>query len=372
MSIITDQEFSLRLQKIQKLMVKKEINGLFCTLGKNFQYILKSPAKPLERLTLGIIPASGEPLLVLPSFEKLNFLETTPLSDENLHTWEEVEDPFKLVKKVSTKSISVKGTIAISPQTPFTIFNKIKSLFPAVDFIDGGEIFEMARIKKTSTEIDLLKKASEFSARGIEAAFDQLKEGMTELELSEIVKKEMTQRSGEPADFAIVQFGENSANPHGLPTKRKLKKGDVVLIDAGTSYQGYVGDITNTTVFGTPSEKFLEIYNIVEKANQKGVESGKQGSTGAQIDAVTREVITSAKYGDFFTHRTGHGIGLDVHEAPYIVGTNKIPLELNNSFTIEPGIYLPNNFGVRIEDDVVVGKDSGLRLSTPIRRYWEQ
>ncbi len=152
----------------------------------------------------------------------------------------------------------------------------------------------------------------------------------------------------------------------------KLKRDEVVLIDAGTSYNGYIGDITNTTVFGHPSEKFLEIYNIVEEANHRARDSVSVGISPSQVDAAARDYIVEKGYGQYFTHRTGQGIGLDVHEAPYIIQTNLVPLESKNTFTIEPGIYIPRKFGVRIEDDVVTKSDGCEQLSSPIRRYWEK
>jgi len=201
----------------------------------------------------------------------------------------------------------------------------------------------------------------------------------------------MSLLSGEPSLFALVQFGVNSSNPHGSPSNKKLKRDEVVLIDAGTSYNGYIGDITNTTVFGRPNEKFLEIYNIVEEANRRARDMGGVGILPSQVDAVARDYIVEKGYGQYFTHRTGHGIGLDVHEVPYIIQTNLVPLGLKNTFTIEPGIYIPGKFGVRIEtftiepgiyipgkfgvriEDDLVSKTNGCeQLSSPIRRYWEK
>ena len=157
-----------------------------------------------------------------------------------------------------------------------------------------------------------------------------------------------------------------------MPTEKKLVKNSSVLIDAGTSVQGYNGDITNTTFFGKPSKEFLEVYNLVEEANQVGVESSTVGTPCEEVDQAARKIIESKGYGEYFNHRLGHGIGLEVHEEPYIVNGNKIQLELNHVHSIEPGIYLLNKFGVRIEDDIIVGGKSGIRASNPDRRLWER
>lgn len=372
MSSISNKEFHLRIEKTQKLLQDRSIQALFCTLGTNFQYLLNAKSKPLERLVLAIIKSNGVPHLICPAFELQNYIENTPLSQDNISIWEETEDPFLLVKKVCIDKGIQDTSIAISPQTSFTDFSKIKSVLPHATFVDALPIMETARIVKTDQEIEFMKKASHFSAKGIEAAFDQLAIGITEKEASALVEKEISSLSGESSLFALVQFGANSSNPHGSPSERKLKRDDVVLIDAGTSYEGYTGDITNTTVFGQPNEKFLEIYNIVEEANHRARDAGIVGVLPSQVDAAARDYIIDKGYGQYFTHRTGHGIGLDVHEAPYIIQTNLVPLGLKNTFTIEPGIYIPGQFGVRIEDDVVAKINGCEQLSSPIRRYWEK
>ena len=372
MSSISNKEFLLRIEKTQKLLRDQRIQALFCPLGTNFQYLLHLESKPSERMVLAIIKSNGIPYLICPAFELQNYIENTPLSQDDISIWEETEDPFLLVKKICIDNGIQDAKIAISPQMPFTVFSKIKSVLSQVNFVDALPIMESARVVKTDQEIEFMKKASHFSARGIETALDQLSIGITEKEASTLVEKEMSFLSGEPSLFALVQFGKNSSNPHGSPTDKKLKRDEVVLIDAGTSYNGYVGDITNTTVFGQPNEKFLEIYNIVEEANHRARDAGGVGILPSQVDAAARDHIAEKGYGQYFTHRTGHGIGLDVHEAPYIIQTNLVPLGLKNTFTIEPGIYMPGKFGVRIEDDVVSKNNGCEQLSSPIRRYWEK
>jgi len=369
---ITNKEFQLRIEKTQKLLRDRSIQALFCTLGTNFQYLLNAKSNSFERLVLAIVNSNGTPHLICPAFELQNYIEKTPLTQDNISIWEEIEDPFLLVKKICL-NLGIQDTnIAISPQTPFTVFSKIKSILPNATFVDALPIMETARIVKTDQEVEFMRKASHFSAKGIEAAFDQLAVGMTEKEASALVEKEMSKLSKESSLFALVQFGANSSNPHGSPSNKKLKKDEVVLVDAGTSYNGYVGDITNTTVFGHPNEKFLEVYEIVEEANHRARVAGSVGILPSQVDAAARDHIIEKGYGQYFTHRTGHGIGLDVHEAPYIIETNLLPLGLNNTYTIEPGIYLPGKFGVRIEDGVYTKTNGCNQLSFPIRRYWEK
>ncbi len=179
MSSISNKEFHLRIEKTQKLLRDRSIQALFCTLGTNFQYLLNAKSNSFERLVLAIITSSGTPHLICPAFELQNYIENTPLSQDDISIWEETEDPFLLVKKICIDNGIQDTNIAISPQTFFTVFSKIKSALPRATFVDALPIMETARIVKTDQEIEFMKKASHFSAKGIEAAFDQLAIGIT-------------------------------------------------------------------------------------------------------------------------------------------------------------------------------------------------
>ena len=371
MSSISDQEYIIRLNKIQKLLSENDFDALFVTLGKNFQYILKSQAHISERLVCGVIPSSGDPLVLCPAFEVLNFSKT-PVKKENLHLWQETEDSYEKLFHLADDIGVLDGNIALSPDTPYDFYTKMAKKMPKALFASAYKIFLSARITKTDTEISCLKKANEVTSAGIEAAFNQVKEDMTEKELAQIVIKELGERSNEPVQFAAVQFGKNSADPHAQPTMKKLHKGDVMLIDAGTSIEGYNGDITNTNFFGKPDKEFLDIYTIVEEAQESAVKGAREGVSGENVDNLAREHITDKGFGKYFTHRTGHGIGLDVHEEPYIVGGNTEPLIVNQAHSVEPGVYLEGKFGVRIEDVVFVGKEAGIRSAKVNRRLWEK
>ena len=371
MSSISDNEYTIRLEKIQNLLGENDFDALFVTLGKNFQYILKSQAHLSERLVCGVIPASGDPLLLCPAFEIINFSKT-PVKKENLHLWEEIENPFEKLLDISTDLGLLDGNVALSPDTPFDFYAKMQMKMPKALFASAYKIFLTARVTKTDTELACLRKANECTSQGIEATFSQAKEGMTEKDMAQILIKEMGDRSNEAVPFAAVQFGENSADPHAQPSNRKLHNGEVMLIDAGTTIEGYCGDITNTSFFGKPPQEFLDLYAIVEEAQERAVKGAKEGATGEFVDSLARSYITEKGYGKYFTHRTGHGIGLDVHEEPYIVNGNTNPLLQNQAHSVEPGIYLEGNFGVRIEDVVFVGKDSGIRSAKVARRLWEK
>jgi Xaa-Pro dipeptidase len=365
------QAFDQNLSKVQAILEDRKIDLLLCTLGQNFRYISGFNEHISERITVALISPSDPLTIVLPSFEKGTLMHFSSIQEDQLIGWEEIEDPFEILAK-TIENLHIKhNSIAISPQMPYTFFSRIQEKLPSVQFHDGLSIFEEARISKTEYEIEQLMKASALSAKGIEAALAILKEGISELEVAKFIKDFFNEHANGEPTFEIVQFGENSANPHAMPTNRQLKTGDVVIIDAGTSINGYSGDITCTTFFGNPTDEFLKIYAVVAEANQKAVEMGKVGKTGKDVDAAARNVIEKSGYGKYFIHRTGHGLGLDTHESPYMVGTNEKPLKLNTTFTVEPGIYIPGKFGVRIEDDVIAQESTGKRLSNPIRRFWE-
>ncbi|MCG3223167.1 MAG: aminopeptidase P family protein [Candidatus Heimdallarchaeota archaeon] len=302
--------------------------------------------------------------IIAPSFEKENIQNHTPFDD--VITWKEEEDPFVVLKE--SINFNVKK-IALEPTLPFEIYIKLKKQFPETVFIDGSSIIRKQRSIKTEAEIERLEKAGKYTVAGMMSALELLKPGLTELDALKIFQKEMTLQSGEPS-WVLVQFDENSAVPHGPPSERKMKENSVVLIDAGTMCDHYFADITLTTFFGNVTDEFLKVYEIVQEADDVALEASKVGVPCEEVDFAARKVIDDAGYGQYFTHRLGHGLGLEVHEEPYMVKGNKRLLVKGNVHTDEPGIYMPNKFGIRIEDDILVG-DKSKRLITFDRYLWK-
>jgi Xaa-Pro aminopeptidase len=366
--MLSIDEFKNRTKKVQKMLEKDKLDYFIVGLEVNFRYLFKSNASPSERLTLGIIPSKGEPTLVCPSFEKSRMEKTTTFSQ--IKTWEEDQKPYDLASQILNLKKANQLKIAVSPNFPFFSYAKLKNNLRKAEFVNGEKIIHDCRKTKSDAEKTALSKASEISASVISETLLNIQPGSTEIEVQKQVMNELTARSGEPS-WALIQSGPNSAIPHMHSSSRAIKENDVILIDAGTSIEGYWGDITCTTTLDKSNKEFIEIYDIVYEANQRGVDSAKAGATGEEVDYSTRSFIEKKGYGKFFTHRTGHGIGLEVHEEPYIVKGNNQPLLEGNVHSIEPGIYLPDKFGVRIEDDIIVGQSSGIRLSNPLRRLWE-
>jgi Xaa-Pro dipeptidase len=361
---VKDINFKERSKKIQNKIIEKDIDLLLITPSINFGYLFQGFFSLSERLICGMVFPDDQTQLVTPSFEKERMQIETTFDD--VITWQEDENPYEILRKSIDKKIN---TIALESSAPFDVYVRLKKQFPEAKFVNGGLFIKELRSIKNDAEIERMRKAANWTAEGIIKTLDIIKEDQSELEVLKIVQEQMSSLSNEPG-WAIVQFDENSAIPHGHPSKKKLKKDSIVLIDAGTTCEHYFADITVTSVFGKASKEFLEIYSIVEEANEAALAASKEGIPAENVDFAARTVIEKAGYGEYFTHRLGHGLGLEVHEDPYIVKGNKNLLVNGNVHTDEPGIYIPNKFGVRIEDDVLVSK-KGERLVTFVRKLWK-
>jgi Xaa-Pro aminopeptidase len=346
-------------------MRESNIDYIIVPLGVNFRWLFGVMEEPSERLLVGIINAESQknPVeMVVPSFEAERMKKTIGIS--NVISWEETQDPYNMLSElIQTNTGKIIG---IEPKMWYSVYHSMSKKLPEKKFISAEQVFSSLRSIKDEEEQKLLLKASQKSGDAIVKTLNELETGISENEVQSILRKKLTWGINEKA-FSLVQFGENSAIPHYHGGERNIKKDDVVLIDAGGTLHNYWGDITITSVFGNASDKFKEIYDIVFTANEKGKEAVKQMKLPCGIDATVRDHITKNGYGKYFTHRTGHGLGLEGHEHPYIVANNKNPLVTGNVFTIEPGIYLPGKFGIRIEDNVIKTSD-GFQTST-IPRY---
>lgn len=365
---IPKSEISTRWSGVKSELNQKKLDALIVPLGVHFYYLFGKQGQPSERLIAGIIPRDDDPFIISPSFEKSNVERATGIDD--ILTWEETESPYdKLAKDLTNRGIGTN--IGVDPKLWLVEVERLEKSMKTSSrsIVTAGSILNKLRASKSDWELKQMRKASEFSAEGILAAIPQLKEGMTEIEFVKVVNNEMSNLSNGPPSFGLVQFGENSAIPHGMPSDKKLSLDSSVLIDAGTSVSGYHGDITITVPYGKPKD-FAEIYEIVFEANRKALDADKEGMIPSELDGIARNHIESKGYGNYFPHRLGHGLGLEVHETPYIVATNQIPLIEGNTHTIEPGIYIPGKYGIRIEDDVVVGKDKAYLLyNTPRHNF---
>jgi Xaa-Pro dipeptidase len=350
-----------KIATIREILPKHGIDCVLIPLGINFRWIFGILEEPSERLVLAILTPEAAPVIVVPAFEVDRVKRATGVSE--VVGWEEIQDPYTVVPNL----VGECKRVAVDPKMWFFVYSNLaKKLQKETEIVSAAPVFDAGRAVKDDMEQKTILKASQKSGDAIVKTLGELEIGVTEAEVQKILVDRLIWGSREKT-FSLVQFGENSALPHYHGGERRLEKNDVVLIDAGGTLNNYWGDITITTVFGKASPRFKEIYDIVFEANSRGKEAVTEEKLPYEIDNQVRDYIASRGYGQYFTHRTGHGLGLEVHEHPYIVGTNHSPLSIGNVFTIEPGIYLPNEFGVRIEDNVIK-TENGLQTSH-IPRY---
>ena len=358
---LTPETFAKRIERLQAELKTRKLEMFVAEPSTNFQYFTGYNPGRSERLILLMVPVSGAPVLVCPAFEIERMKRNAAVTD--VRGWEEQQDPWKLVKKAGQemKPAHRNGSVAVEASTSYQSFLNLEDQLSGWKFSNGAAVTERLRIIKSPEEISLIRESIAATEASIAAAFAQLAVGMTERDVATLLSREMASR-GSPGG-GLVQFGPSSALPHGGPSAGALQRETVVLIDAGSRVQGYTSDITRTIWFGdAPSEEFKKVFNTVHDAQTAAIENAKPFTTMCQdVDRAARKVITDAGYGQYFTHRLGHGMGMDGHEVPYMVEGNETRLEPGMVFTDEPGIYQLNKFGVRIEDDCVV-TESGVEV----------
>jgi Xaa-Pro dipeptidase len=337
--------FRERQEKLRAAAKVRGLDALFVAPSTNLAYAANLGIGRSERLTALLLLTDGPAILVTPSFEEANHRRDAVVDD--VKTWTEDADPIALLAKLlaDRKAVGIEGT---------TVYSTVSALGAATTakLEDATPVFDALRTVKTEEEQAFIRDAGRRTNGAIYATHEHLKAGMTEREVARILEEEFA-KQGVHGD-GLVQFGPDSAFPHGGPADRRLAKGDVVLIDAGCKIRGYSSDVTRTVSFGPPSDEMRKVYATVDKAQQAGIEALKAGAIPEEVDGAARKVIEDAGYGRFFTHRLGHGLGMDGHEHPYLVHGNRAPLTAGNVVTIEPGIYMEGKFGVRIEDDYAV------------------
>jgi len=342
--------FQRRLERAQAELRARRWDFLVATPSTNYEYLTCYNPGRSERLIALVLPVSGSPTVVCPSFEVERIKRHSVITD--LRGWEEQDDPYILVRDAvrRLKPGSGKGTIALESSTTYHSSLRLATALPGWKFADAAPMTERLRVIKSPEEIALIRRAIAITQDAMAATFAQLAVGTTEVDVSHVLSREMQQR-GAPGG-GLVQFGPSSALPHGGPAGPKLEREMVVLIDCGCTVGGYQSDITRTIWFGDhPSDEFVKVFNVVHDAQTTAIELGRPGTPCQDMDRAARRVITAAGYGRFFTHRLGHGLGMDGHEPAYLVEGNRTPLEPGMVFTDEPGIYQLGKFGVRIEDD---------------------
>ncbi len=364
---ITADEFHGRLQHAQKLIaeLKPRYDALFVAPGTSLYYLTGIRWGISERLLALVLPRMGDPIVIVPAFEEGRMREKLQFPAE-VRAWQEDESPTRIAAAALGDRGIRTGRVGVEETAAFTFFDHLRSAAPGFECVSADPVTIACRGRKSAHELELMRLACEATCDVFRAVFASLKEGMSQEDIGKLVEGGFSKMGlrGE----ALVLLGASAALPHGTIKPQKLKDGDVVLIDGGCAVEGYQSDVTRTGIFGKAPEKVTRVYEIVRKAQDAALDAARAGRLSGTVDDAARKVVTDAGYGPdykYFTHRLGHGIGLDGHEHPYLVRGSKTVLEPGMTFSNEPGVYVPGEFGMRCEDDMVITTDGPAQLLTP-------
>ena len=344
-----------RLVAAQEVARRAEVDAVLVTPGPDLLYLTGYRAIALERLTCLVVPAEGDPVLVAPGLE-VPAAQASPVgaAGVSIRGWAETDDPYALVASL----IPGARDVALTDSMAATAVLHLRDAMPKARQQLAGPVLRELRMIKSEREIEHLRRAGRAIDSVHEQVPDFLRPGRTEREIGEDIAEAILAAGHTVVDFVIVASGPNGASPHHEVSDRRIVVGDPVVVDiGGTMASGYCSDSTRTYAIGHAPDDFLDYYAVLRDAQRAAVESVRPGVTAEAVDAVARSLITASGYGERFIHRTGHGIGLETHDEPYIVQGNVEMLRVGMAFSVEPGIYLPGKHGARIEDIVVVTPD---------------
>ena len=347
---MTIADYSGRVTRLQTLMVSEGIDSVLLSVGSDLPYFSGYQAMPTERLTILVIGQSDVPVLFVPVLEA----PRVEAGSFEIVGWSETEDPIAL----ASAAVGSVDSIAVGDQMWSTFLIGLQKTVEATSWMPASKLTRRLRIRKEPAELESLRSAAHAVDRVMARIPDEVHfAGHSEREVAQRLAEMTVEEGHETSAHAIVAAGANGASPHHEPGTHEIENGDLVVCDFGGRMGGYYSDSTRTFSVGEPSRRQQETHDLVEAANLAGQQAVGVGVPCSEVDDAARSVIEEAGFGEFFIHRTGHGIGLDVHEHPYIVEDNPLPLEEGMTFSIEPGIYLADEFGVRIEDIVACGPD---------------
>jgi Xaa-Pro aminopeptidase len=358
-----------RLHRAAEEAASRGLDALLLTPSPDFAYLLGYRPPELERLTCLVVPADGVPRLVVPRLEApLASHQLGDLGDEvAVIAWDETDDPFAVVHGLIATDAR---RIGVQDQMWARFVLRLRAVLDPVELVVAGPAMAALRRRKDADELDRLRAVAAAVDRAMLAITAERLSGRTEAEVSRRIQELLVEAGHDTADFAIVASGPNAASPHHEPGERVIGPGEAIVLDIGGRRGGYWSDTTRTAFVGDPPADFLALYEVLREAQQAACEAVAPGVPAEAVDAVARSVITDAGYGEQFIHRTGHGIGLELHEEPYLVAGNDEPLQPGEAFSIEPGIYVEGRWGARIEDIVVVTAGGGERLNQSDRRLY--
>ncbi|MCJ1884895.1 Xaa-Pro peptidase family protein [Pseudomonas sp. LA21] len=352
---ITLEEYRQRIERLQQLMRAQGMAAVFVDAGSSLFYFTGLKWNPSERMVGALVPARGEVHYIAPAFEEGTVLDLQVLPG-SISVWAEHESPFTLlIGMLAEIEVGAGARVGLSHSLPFGMYERLRQVAGAVQLVDAGALVEQCRRCKSPAELALMQRAKDMTLEVHKAAASILREGITTLEVTRFIEAAHRKVGAPGSTFCIVLFGEDSAFPHGVRQPRPLRDGDMVLIDTGCQLYGYNSDITRSYVFGTPSARQRELWNLEKAAQQAAFDAAVLGSPCELVDAAARRCLEAGGLGPDYAlpglpHRTGHGIGLDIHEGPYLVRGDSTPLDVGMCFSNEPMICVPGEFGIRLED----------------------
>ncbi|MBV8049761.1 MAG: aminopeptidase P family protein [Acidobacteriaceae bacterium] len=366
---ISKEERAARQEKARELMTEQHIDAILLMQGTSLNYFTGIRWWGGERLFAMVLPARGAAFYVCPAFEQARAREQIAKGpsqgDPDVRTWEEDDDPYERVAQgLADRGISA-GTLGIEETVLFVFSRGIAQAVPQAKIVSATPVTAGCRMIKSDHEIALMRMAAKVTFNVYQAAYQAIKEGMTKPQLEDLIAAAYD-RVGFPGDVD-VQIDQNTSNPHGSAAQQVIREGSIIMMDDGCRVEGYTSDITRTFTLGKPSDKMKKVFDIVQQAQSKALRTARPGLQCQMVDIAARKVIVDSGYGPdykYFTHRLGHGMGMDGHEWPYLVAGNKLAMARNMTFSDEPGIYIRGEFGIRLEDDMHI-TENGAELFTP-------
>ena len=364
---IGDDERTARIERARALMAEARIDALVLEPGATMEYFTGVQWGLSERPFVVVIPLRGEPGWVCPGFEEARGREQIRVAAD-VRVWQEDESPAALIAGILRDRGAAAGRIGVEERVRYFVADATRRAAAAAEFVSGTPVTAGCRMIKSATELALMQRASDITIAAFRATFVTMKAGTLNTELAENMTAAMRRLGGEDP-WSLTLFGAASAIPHGTIEPQRLKEGDIVLMDSGCAVMGYQSDVTRTTVFGKPSARQTEIWNLERRAQDAAFAAVRVGASCESVDAAAREVITAAGFGPGYRlpglpHRTGHGIGMEGHEWTNFVRGNTTPIRPGMCFSDEPTIAIPGEFGVRLEDCLYI-TESGPKFFTP-------
>ncbi|MGD1054740.1 MAG: Xaa-Pro peptidase family protein [Nitrososphaerales archaeon] len=355
-----------RLTRLRKRLEDEKLDGVIIVPGPNMQYFTGVESLLLERPFMLLFPASGAAQLVAPALEAGPYRDSPmPMA---IHPWTDSEGSPGAIKK-AVLSARAKGRWGVEGKVPFLFLHRLMR-FAAPEFEDAEPVLQSLRETKDDTEVRLLKTSARILSKSFCQFPELVREGATELELAKAAAETIYSNGATKVDAMLVQSGGRAADPHSLPSSKKVRRGESIIFDVGSTFEGYYADMTRTFCIGR-SDEVEDVYRKVLEAEKEGIRASAQGVEVGKVDEAARGVLRRANLGEFFIHRTGHGLGLEVHEAPYIVEGGKEKLGPSMCFTVEPGVYIRGKLGVRLEDNVMIEGRKGMEITdTPKEFGW--